>query len=230
MLSSSSTSPTSWLQCNNLAFVGTPATIPIFGSSVVQGMQIRFSATDTKTVNFVAGGCLIINPANGQLMSAATPTPSADITVLSGPTATNIVLPGASTVNFMWPDWSGTISMSNLNYTSPAFGFGLTFTTPSSAKSITVTNMVVTIYFLPAGQTLPTTTTTASTTGTGGGGATTTGAPANPMLGIIIGAAVGGTIVLAGVVILIVYLVRRSMLAQPKIVLDAPLSSNYERM
>ncbi len=41
--------------------------------------------------------------------------------------------------------------------------------------------------------------------------------------GLIIGVSIGGAVVLAGVVILIVYLARRAAVAQPTIRLDAPV-------
>jgi hypothetical protein len=54
-------------------------------------------------------------------------------------------------------------------------------------------------------------------------GSVTTPASDNTPYGLIIGVSIGGALLVAGLVILIVYLARRAAVAQPSVRLDAPV-------
>jgi ABC-type Mn2+/Zn2+ transport system permease subunit len=47
--------------------------------------------------------------------------------------------------------------------------------------------------------------------------------PDNTPYGLIIGVSIGGAVLVAGLVVLIVYLARRAAVAQPSVRLDAPV-------
>ncbi len=121
--------------------------------------------------------------------------------------------------NDMWSTVGGQ-SIQTLDFTHSKFGFAISLTNPdtSTDREASIYAVVMRIIWLAPGQ-----------TGSPGFSVPPLSTPVDTFpFGIVFGSIIGGTIVVFGLVVLIIYLARRAAIAQPAIVLDAPLA-DYQK-
>jgi hypothetical protein len=197
---------------------------------------------ENKDLKLESGSIRILLP-NGTMANPTVPHPFLTYTFpdLNGATETYDI-PNGANENFDKWDLAGVGELAqNIPWFSNVdFGFAFYLAGPTNGgrkRKPKVYAISMNVYWTPPGQTTtaPTTTSGAgsNTGGSNTGGVQTTtsgtgsGAPRNDgvPVGAVVGAAIGGIILVAVAVLLIVYLVRRAKMSQPSIRLDAPLTS-----
>jgi hypothetical protein len=193
---------------------------------------------ENKDLKLEAGSIRILLP-NGTMASPSVPHPFQTYTFpdLGGATETYNI-PNGANENFDKWDLAGVGELAqNIPWFSDVnFGFAFYLAGPTNGgrkRRGKVYAISMNVYWTPPGEstTAPTTTSGGGGSNTGGSQTTTSGtgsgAPRNDgvPVGAVVGAAIGGIILVAVAVLLIVYLVRRSKMSQPSIKLDAPLTS-----
>lgn len=192
---------------------------PLNPNNTIVGMKLTMhvdgGSTDAAGGMVVPANAVQVRLPNTTFVSRVLPNAERSLPAVAIP----VDVPAAGAESDLWLLTNGQ-NFTTLPWTDQNFGFAVWFKNVGGSDrggGMRFIAAEMRIYSTPPGQTLPPT--SATTTA----GPTPTPEP-GPPIGAIVGGVIGGVVVLAGLIVLIVFLARRAAVAQPEIRLDAPMN------